>query len=112
VSSFIAPDWVLVTGQGPTPSPSSPSDVIGRYAFAVYDEGGVLKAQLANREIEVVGTVALGASFGADGNVVMSTINFRRLVPSKQASDSDLVRYCAKVLRLSPKICWISSPCR
>jgi hypothetical protein len=46
VSSFIAPDWVLVTGQGPTPAPS-PSAVIGRYAFAVYDEGGLLDMSLA-----------------------------------------------------------------
>ena len=44
--TFVAPDWVLVTGQGPTPVPS-PSKVIGRYAFAVYDEGGLLDMSLA-----------------------------------------------------------------
>jgi hypothetical protein len=44
--SFIAPDWVLVTPQGPTPAPS-PNAVIGRYAFAVYDEGGLLDMNLA-----------------------------------------------------------------
>src|SRR6266576_58085 len=33
VATFTAPDWVLVTGQGPTPTPA-PSAVIGRYAFA------------------------------------------------------------------------------
>src|SRR5438128_1140461 len=41
VSSFTAPDWVLVSAQGPTPAPV-PSAVIGRYAFAVYDEGGLI----------------------------------------------------------------------
>jgi hypothetical protein len=41
VADFPAPDWVLVTAQGPTPAPS-PSAVIGRYAFAVYDEGGLM----------------------------------------------------------------------
>ena len=46
VSSFTAPDWVLVTAQGPTPAPV-PSAVIGRYAFAVYDEGGLLDMSLA-----------------------------------------------------------------
>jgi hypothetical protein len=46
VSSFTAPNWVLVTAQGPTPSPS-PNAVIGRYAFAVYDEGGLLDMNLA-----------------------------------------------------------------
>jgi hypothetical protein len=46
VASFTAPDWVLVTAQGPTPAPS-PNAVIGRYAFAVYDEGGLLDMTLA-----------------------------------------------------------------
>src|SRR5262249_51236220 len=41
VSSFAAPDWVLVTAQGPNSAPA-PNAVIGRYAFAVYDEGGLL----------------------------------------------------------------------
>jgi hypothetical protein len=44
--TFVAPDWVLVTGQGPAQAPS-PSAVIGRYAFAVYDEGGLLDMTLA-----------------------------------------------------------------
>jgi hypothetical protein len=46
VSSFVAPDWVLVTGRGPAAAPL-PSAVIGRYALAVYDEGGLLDMNLA-----------------------------------------------------------------
>src|SRR5262249_37481760 len=45
VSSFAAPDWVLVTAQGPNSAPS-PNAVIGRYAFAVYDEGGLIDMNL------------------------------------------------------------------
>ncbi|MGH7983429.1 MAG: hypothetical protein ACREFF_09845, partial [Candidatus Udaeobacter sp.] len=45
-ASFTPPDWVLVTLQGPDPAPS-PGDVVGRYAFAVYDEGGLLDMNLA-----------------------------------------------------------------
>jgi len=41
VSSFVAPDWVLVTSQGPNSAPA-PNAVIGRYAFTVYDEGGLI----------------------------------------------------------------------
>jgi hypothetical protein len=41
VSSFTPPDWVLVTSQGPNSAPA-PSSVIGRYAYAVYDEGGLI----------------------------------------------------------------------
>jgi hypothetical protein len=44
--TFVAPDWVLVTAQGPATAPT-PSAVIGRYAFAVYDEGGLLDMTLA-----------------------------------------------------------------
>jgi len=46
LGSFIPPDWVLITRQGPNPAPV-PGDVIGRYAFAVYDEGGLLDMSLA-----------------------------------------------------------------
>jgi hypothetical protein len=46
VPSFIAPNWVLVTAQGPNSAPAA-SGVIGRYAFAVYDEGGLLDMNLA-----------------------------------------------------------------
>src|SRR5436190_8634905 len=45
VPSFTAPDWVLVTAQGPAQAPT-PNTVIGRYAFAVYDEGGLLDMNL------------------------------------------------------------------
>jgi Tfp pilus assembly protein PilX len=41
----VTPDWVFVTSQGATPSPA-PANVIGRYAFAIYDEGGLLDANL------------------------------------------------------------------
>src|ERR1051326_5114483 len=43
---FTPPDWVLVTAEGPKPTPA-PDDVVGRYAFAVYDEGGLLDMNLA-----------------------------------------------------------------
>jgi hypothetical protein len=44
--TFVAPDWVLVTAQGPDSAPAR-NAVIGRYAFAVYDEGGVIDMNLA-----------------------------------------------------------------
>lgn len=46
VSNFAAPDWVLVTPHGPSSTPV-PSAVIGRYAYAVYDEGGMLDVNVA-----------------------------------------------------------------
>ena len=40
------PDWVFVTTAGATPAPA-PANVIGRYSYAIYDEGGLLDINLA-----------------------------------------------------------------
>jgi hypothetical protein len=61
VSGFTAPDWVIVTREGvPSPTPYSGWDnvlkdptaantkyAVGRYAYAVYDEGGLLDINVA-----------------------------------------------------------------
>jgi len=52
----VTPDWVFVTSQGATPSPV-PADVIGRYAYAIYDEGGLLDANLVGLPSPTPGAV-------------------------------------------------------
>jgi hypothetical protein len=56
VTSFPAPDWVIVTTGGPKEftawsnsisDPTSSDYAIGRYAYAVYDEGGLLDVNAA-----------------------------------------------------------------
>jgi hypothetical protein len=61
IASFIAPDWVLVTRSGPSvqtgmgsgssalnnSTNSNPNYVVGRYAYALYDEGGLLDINVA-----------------------------------------------------------------
>jgi hypothetical protein len=47
IAAFTTPDWVFVTGQGPTVITAPNSSVVGRYAFAVYDEGGLLDMNVA-----------------------------------------------------------------
>ncbi len=59
--------------------------------------GGTLPVQISNRQVQVVGLVEIGASFGADGNVIMSETNFRRLMPDRPFSNADLV-----AIRLRP----------
>ena len=47
IASFVSPDWVFVTNLGPTVLQVPDSTVIGRYAYAVYDEGGLLDLNVA-----------------------------------------------------------------
>ena len=65
-------------------------------AAEMFRERGPYRVQIGNRSMEMVGLVEIGPSFGADGNVVMSETNFRRIF-SRQASNADLV-----ALRLRP----------
>jgi putative ABC transport system permease protein len=64
---------------------------------ALLTRQGTVKVQLGNREVEVVGTVQLGASFAADGNVVMNETTFQHLVSGVRPSDTHVV-----ALRLKP----------
>jgi hypothetical protein len=56
----VTPDWVFVTSAGATPSPA-PADVIGRYAYAIYDEGGLLDANLVGLPSPTPGAVTIAA---------------------------------------------------
>lgn len=44
---FMPPDWIFVTQNGPKVSTSPDSTTIGRYAYAIYDEGGLLDINVA-----------------------------------------------------------------
>ncbi len=47
IAAFTPPDWVFVTDQGPTVITVPNSSVVGRYAYAIYDEGGLLDMNVA-----------------------------------------------------------------
>jgi hypothetical protein len=47
VADFTPPDWVYVTRLGPERLTAPSTNVIGRYAFAIYNEGGLLDANVA-----------------------------------------------------------------
>ena len=64
---------------------------------ALFAERGPFEVQVGNRMMTVAGLVAIGPSFGADGNLVTSEVNFRRMLRDRQASITDLV-----ALRLTP----------
>ncbi|WP_245870422.1 ABC transporter permease DevC [Teichococcus rhizosphaerae] len=60
-------------------------------------QGTPLPVQIGGRQMNVMGLVDIGPSFGADGNLVLSETNFRRLLPNRDFSSADLV-----ALRLQP----------
>jgi len=59
VSTFVSPDWILTAADGSNPTtwpaspattianPKSTSYVVGRYAYTIYNEGGLLDANVA-----------------------------------------------------------------
>src|SRR6266480_1039465 len=56
----VTQDWVFVTAAGATPSPA-PANVIGRYAYAIYDEGGLLDANLVGLPSPTPGAVTIAS---------------------------------------------------
>ncbi len=47
ISTFPAPDWVFVSDQGPIILSAPTRSILGRYAYAIYDEGGLLDVNVA-----------------------------------------------------------------
>ncbi len=46
-ADFQTPDWIYWTPQGATGAPADPSEVSGRFAFVLYDIGGLLNVNVA-----------------------------------------------------------------
>ena len=74
--NYWAPDWVIVTRSGPTSfnswnaslsdaSISNPSYAIGRYAFIVYDEGGLCDANVVGLPSPMPPATEIGRKGGA-----------------------------------------------
>ncbi|MEH1900365.1 MAG: ABC transporter permease DevC [Nostoc sp.] len=64
---------------------------------ADYEQGKTVTAEVRRRRIKVVGLFTLGASFGADGNLITSDINFMRIFPNRQQGLIDI-----GLIRLKP----------
>jgi hypothetical protein len=91
VGSFTAPDWVLVTRNGPAvetgigsgttalnnPVSTNGNYVIGRYAFAVYDEGGLLDMNVGG--------------FPNYASLTQPTRPTRRLAPKYPVEESEIM---------------------
>jgi len=83
----VTPDWVFVTAAGATPSPAA-ADVIGRYAYAIYDEGGLLDANLVGLPSPTPDAVTIASPSpsrtvhpGRKGTVAFADLTALRLTP-------------------------------
>lgn len=54
------------------------------------DAGRPVTTEINNRDTEVVGLYELGTSFGIDGSIITSDLNFRRIFPDRSASRVEL----------------------
>src|SRR2546423_1066332 len=100
VAAFSAPDWVLISRTGPTvqtgigtppnaindPSNANSNYVIGRYAYAVYDEGGLLDFNVASYPYPSPSPVATPASLvtniGRKGSIAFADLTGMKLTSS------------------------------
>ncbi len=64
---------------------------------ANYDQGKIVTSEVRRRRIKVEGLFTLGASFGADGNLITSDINFLRIFSNRQKGLIDI-----GLIRLKP----------
>jgi putative ABC transport system permease protein len=62
-----------------------------------FDQGKLVTAEVRRRKIKVVGLFTLGASFGADGNLITSDVNFLRIFSNRQKGLIDI-----GLIRLQP----------
>jgi putative ABC transport system permease protein len=55
-----------------------------------FEQGGTLKVEVNERELTIGGLYELGTSFGFDGGIITSDLNFLRIFKERNASNIDL----------------------
>jgi putative ABC transport system permease protein len=55
-----------------------------------FDAGERINTEINDRDVKVVGLFELGTSFGIDGSIITSDLNFRRIFPDRAASRIEL----------------------
>src|SRR6266550_615391 len=84
VTSFVAPDWVIVTAEEgaavlSTPSTDSSGNAVtpvGRYAYAIYDVGGLLDINVAGYP-----TNSTGSQIGRKGSLGYADLSTQNILP-------------------------------
>jgi hypothetical protein len=106
-TGFIAPDWVLVTRNGPSvqtaigsgstalnnPVSTNTNYVIGRYAYAVYDEGGLLDINVAGFPTPSTLPVAWVTDVGRKGVLAFADLTALPTTPGSFMSATEINRF-------------------
>ena len=64
-----------------------------------FEQGKPIVTELGNKRVKVVGLFTLGPSFGADGNVIVSDLNFLRLFTDRKVGQIDI-----GIIQLQPQV--------
>ena len=64
-----------------------------------FEQGKPIITELGNKRVKVVGLFTLGPSFGADGNVILSDLNFLRLFTDRKVGQIDI-----GIIQLQPQV--------
>ena len=83
VATFVAPDWVLVGPNGPAVIPVPSTTVTGRYAYAIYDEGGLIDANVAGYPSPSPSPTAYVQTIGRKGSAAYANLT---AIPTSTAS--------------------------
>ena len=106
IASFVAPDWVIITRAGPStqtnlgngtsalnnPIDTNPNYVIGRFGYAIYDEGGLLDINVAGFPSP---TPAPATSSGRKGTVAFADLTALPTTSSSFVSNTAINRIIA-----------------
>ena len=106
IAGFVAPDWVLITRAGPStqtnlgngtsalnnPIDTNPNYVIGRFGYAIYDEGGLLDINVAGFPSP---TPAPATSSGRKGTVAFADLTALPTTSSSFVSNTAINRIIA-----------------
>ena len=98
-NTFQVPDWILVARNGTNPAaygadlsdPSKGNFVVGRYAYTVYDEGGLLDANVAG-EPPPLSNAGTSPAVATLANKALTTVTGYQAGPKTAESFADLTQ--------------------
>ncbi|XHR27804.1 MAG: hypothetical protein ACFUZC_17960 [Chthoniobacteraceae bacterium] len=97
VTAFPAPSWVYVTDEGPVVLTATSSRAIGRYAYAIYDQSGLLDMNVAGyptasaaATVAKKGVLAFAdlTRLGLSGSMVNNIVGWRNYATANASGES------------------------